>query len=66
MFGAVELSLDDADQRLLREILSGAYRDLRFEVGDTDDRSYRRDLEEREARLAAILDLVGGPLPAET
>jgi hypothetical protein len=59
----MELQLDESQAALLQEVLDRAYRDLRFEIGDTDSRDYKRELMEREQALRAILDRVGGPLP---
>jgi hypothetical protein len=59
----MHLTLDDGQQALLRELLDSAYRDLRYEVADTDNSRYKRELRERETEVGALLDLVGGPLP---
>jgi hypothetical protein len=59
----MEIRLDPEQVELLREVLDGAYRDLRYEVADTDRADYKRNLRAREEQLRAILDLVGGPLP---
>jgi hypothetical protein len=60
---AMHLTLDDEQRALLRELLDSAYRDLRYEVADTDNSRYKDELREREAEVGALLDLVGGPLP---
>jgi hypothetical protein len=62
----MELHLDPAQVELLREVLDGVYRDLRYEVASTDNSSYKEALRQREAALGAILDLVGGPLPSSS
>jgi hypothetical protein len=59
----MHLTLDDDQQALLRELLDSAYRDLRYEVADTDNSRYKEELREREADVGALLDLGGGPLP---
>jgi hypothetical protein len=59
----MHLTLDNQQQGLLRELLDSVYRDLRYEVADTDNSRYKEELREREAEVGALLDLVGGPLP---
>jgi hypothetical protein len=59
----MNLHLEPEQAELLREILDSAYRDLRYEVADTDNSEYKRQLRERERALRDLLDLVGGPLP---
>jgi hypothetical protein len=59
----MDLHLTDDDTALLREVLDSAFRDLRFEIADTDNHEYKNDLKQREARLRALLDQVGGPIP---
>jgi hypothetical protein len=61
----MDLHLSDDDAGLLRELLSSAYRDLRYEIADTDNHAYKQGLKDREAKLKAILDQLGGLLPAE-
>jgi hypothetical protein len=57
------LQLEPAQVDLLREILDSAFRDLRYEVADTDNSTYKAELRDRERAMRALLDLVGGPLP---
>jgi hypothetical protein len=59
----MNLQLDSAQVALLREILDSTFRDLRYEVADTDNSEYKQQLRERERELSELLDLVGGPLP---
>lgn len=59
----MNLHLEPAQVDLLREILDSTFRDLRYELADTDNSTYRAELRDREAALAELLDLVGGPLP---
>jgi hypothetical protein len=59
----MHLTLDDRQQALLRELLDSAYRDLRFEIADTDNSRYKQELRDREVDILALLDLVGGALP---
>lgn len=59
----MKLELDDAQSSLLREILDHSFRDLRYEIADTDKVAFKRDLVVREETLRAILDQMGGPLP---
>jgi hypothetical protein len=58
----MHLDLDDDQLELLREILDGAYRDLRYEIADTDNSEYRDRLRLRESRLAELIDMTGGPV----
>jgi hypothetical protein len=59
----MNLQLDSAQVALLREILDSAFRDLRYEVADTNNSQYKQQLREREQALSGLLGLVGGPLP---
>ena len=57
------IELDESQAELLREVLDSAFRDLRYEVADTDNTTYKEKLRAREAMLGSILSKVGGPLP---
>ncbi len=59
----MQIDLTDDQAGLLREILDSAYRDLRYEIVDTDNAAYKANLRTRETSLRALLDAVGGPLP---
>jgi hypothetical protein len=59
----VQIDLTDEQAELLREILDGAYRDLRYEIVDTDNAEYKAGLRTRAAAMRVLLDTVGGPLP---
>jgi hypothetical protein len=59
----MNLQLTSEQVGLLREILDSTFRDLRYEVADTNNSNYKQQLRERERALADLLDLVGGPLP---
>jgi hypothetical protein len=59
----MNVEFDSAQMVLLREILDSAFRDLRYEVADTNNSKYKEQLRERERALSELLDLVGGPLP---
>jgi hypothetical protein len=56
----MDLSLTEDERDVLQEVLSAAFRDLRMEVGGTDNVHYRRGLQEREAILKSIVDRIGG------
>ncbi len=58
----MELVLSPEQQALLREVLDDAFRELRYEIADTDLSTYKAELRQRAALLASVLDLVGGPL----
>jgi hypothetical protein len=59
----VELSLDGPQAELVRELLDRDLRDLRFEIADTDNSTYKAELREREELLRTVLAQLGGPLP---
>jgi hypothetical protein len=59
----VELSLDGPQAELVRELLDRDLRDLRFEIADTDNSSFKGELREREELLRTVLAQLGGPLP---
>jgi acetolactate synthase small subunit len=59
----LQIEPDQAD--LLRDILDSVYRDVRYEVADTNNSEYKVRLREREHKIRALLDLVGGPLADE-
>lgn len=59
----MELRLDDAQATLLQEVLDSSWRELRYEIADTDNSTFKAELRERGERLRSLLDLVGGPLP---
>ncbi len=44
-------------------MLDSAFRDLRYEIADTDNTTYKAGLRSREAVLSSILSMLGGPLP---
>ena len=59
----MNIELDESQAELLREVLDSAFRDLRYEVADTDNSSFKAGLRAREDVLASILSQLGGPLP---
>ncbi len=52
----MELVLNDAEARVLREVLAGDLSRLLLEIANTDVRSMREGLRERETILRGILD----------
>lgn len=58
----MDLTLTEDERALLQDLLSSAFRDLRMEVGNTDNHEYKNQLKVREAQLKGILDRVGGLL----
>ena len=58
----MELSLSEQERKLVQEVLDHELRDLRFEIADTDQSGFKRQLRQRELDLRAILDRFGGPL----
>ena len=59
----MNLTLDASQVELLREILDSTFRDLRYEVANTNTSTYKAELRERERAVRELLDVVGGPLP---
>ena len=59
----MDLTLSDDQVALLREVLDQTYRDIKFEIADTDTRGYKAALKARESELVAVLAMFGGPLP---
>jgi hypothetical protein len=55
----VELSLDEQDAQLLRDVLQTVISDLSPEIADTDNPSYRRELRSRRDALRALLAKLG-------
>jgi hypothetical protein len=55
----VELSLDEQDAQLLREVLRSVISDLSPEIADTDNPIYRRQLLARRDSLRALLAKLG-------
>jgi hypothetical protein len=59
----MDLALDDAETELVREVLDHTYRELSYEIADTDSSAFKAQLKDRRSALRSILDRVGGPLP---
>jgi hypothetical protein len=59
----MELHLEPAELELVRDLLDSAFRDLRYEVAQTDRSSFKDQLREREELLRVVLEKLGGPLP---
>ncbi len=62
----MNLALDDDESVLLREILDSTYRDLEYEIADTDNSNFKNHLRTREHHVTKLLDMLGGPLPDRT
>ena len=59
----MNLLLDEPAAAMVRDVLDAAYRDLKFEIADTDNSTFKAELRERESTMRAVLDSLGGPLP---
>jgi hypothetical protein len=59
----MNVSLEQSDVVLLREILDSAYRELKSEISHTDNSVFKQQLRDREAQLRNLLDTFSGPLP---
>jgi len=58
----MHLHLNDEQASLVRTILDEAYRELRYEIADTDNSVFKAQLRERKDLLSSVLELVGGPM----
>ena len=54
----MELRLDNDQTALLRDVLDSTWRDLRYEIADTDNPAFKRQLRQREQILRSIVDLL--------
>lgn len=59
----MDYRIPDEYTDVLREVLDAALRELRYEIADTDNSRYKRELREREVALRALIGPLGGPLP---
>jgi hypothetical protein len=59
---AMNIDLSQDQLALLRELLDEAYRDLRYEIADTDNSRFKAQLRVRESQLGELLEMVGGPI----
>lgn len=59
------IEMTEAQGALLRRVLDRAYRELKYEIADTDNSEYKQVLRDELRDLGEVLDLVGGPLPDE-
>jgi hypothetical protein len=55
----MQLTLDHTQAEVLRETLDSTLRDLRFEIADTDNPAFRRQLKAREEVLRSLLTALG-------
>lgn len=56
----IELDLNDAEARILAEILENVLSDLRMEIADTDRQDYRQMLKGRKGALEKTLKQLRG------
>lgn len=54
----VKISLNDEEQQLLQEILENDLSDLRMEICETDDRSFKEDLKHKGEVMKKILAIL--------
>jgi hypothetical protein len=57
------ITLTDEQAAIVREVLDGVLRELRYEIADTDGSEWKQRLKAREESLRALLVPLGGPLP---
>jgi len=51
----VKITLNDEEQQLLRETLENDLSDLRMEIRETDDRSFKEELKHKKESMKKIL-----------
>ncbi len=56
----MHLELSNEQVALLRELLDETYRDLRYEIADTDNSMFKARLRERESQLSELITMLGG------
>ncbi len=56
----MQLMLDNSEAEVLKRVLSDAVGNLRLEVGDTDNRDLRQELQRNEAVLRSIIARLDG------
>ena len=54
----MQIELDDAQARLLKDVLTDYVSDMSPEIADTDNPQFRRDLETKRNHLRAILSVL--------
>jgi hypothetical protein len=59
----MQLELTNDEIELVRRILGSYLPDLRMEIADTDNPTYRRQLHEEEDAVRAIIARLGAPVP---
>jgi hypothetical protein len=58
----MQIELDDAQARLLKDVLTAYVSDMSPEIADTDNPEYRRDLEAKRDQLRAIVAALDPPI----
>lgn len=58
----MRLELNDTQAEELHRLVDHAYRDLRYEIADSDVSTFKDALRARGAVVAEILDMLGGPI----
>ncbi len=58
----LQLTLDEADTALLRQVLMRAISSTREEVGKTENYEMRQELKQDEARMKAMLERLNAPV----
>lgn len=58
----LQLTLDEADTALLRQVLMRAISSTREEVGKTKNYEMRQELKQDEARMKAMLERLNAPV----
>lgn len=60
----MELHLDALQTTTLRELVEIAWRDLRYEIADTDNARFKAGLRERERVISSILEQLRAEVPS--
>lgn len=61
-----EITLTEDESASIQKALLSYLRDLRGEIADTDNPSYKRELREERASLESAIAKLGGPGPSGT
>ncbi len=54
----LQIELIDEEQHILKEILEGDLSDLRMEIRETDDRTFKEMLKNKEQVMEKILEML--------
>jgi len=61
----MKIEFTAAEIELARRLLTGAVRDLSYEIADTDTSRFRDEIRQHREDVKTVLDKFGGPLEDE-